>query len=416
MKKTKFSIYEKPIGTIFDKSEFSSLEKLLKSKKSLTRGEDIFKFEDNFSKYLECKHAFAVSSCSAALEISSKVLSLKKGDEVLVQSNSFWTAINHLLKIGVKIKCLDIDSRNLNVSFEDIKKKISSRTKAIYVMHHGGVPIDIKKLKSKLRYNIPIVEDCAHALGSSIAQQKVGTNSDIACFSFSSLKNISTGEGGMIVTNSKDYAKKIELLRDGKAISKYIKIKSRIKNNLLSSNRYLMPIGDNLEKKINYLENIGSTFRMSSLQACVGISQLKKIDILNKKRNNIAKIYERKLNKFKSVRLIKISQKDYSCYHLFNFLIVSNIKDLRNKIDELLIKEFNIFNKIRFSPISWYPEMEYLNKCKPFGCKNCKKLSNINNSWLFQQMSLPINPDMKNKEVNYIINSTLKILNKLNIG
>lgn len=129
MKKTKFSIYEKPIGTIFDKSEFSSLEKLLKSKKSLTRGEDIFKFEDNFSKYLECKHAFAVSSCSAALEISSKVLSLKKGDEVLVQSNSFWTAINHLLKIGVKIKCLDIDSRNLNVSFEDIKKKFLQEQK-----------------------------------------------------------------------------------------------------------------------------------------------------------------------------------------------------------------------------------------------------------------------------------------------
>ena len=406
------SFNDRYVGTIFNFKEINAIRKTLKLGKSLTRGKNIEIFENDFRKYFGAKYSVAVSSCSAALEITSKILELKKGDEVICQANSFWTCINHLLKIGVKIVCADLEKNTLNIDFDHVKKLINKKTKAIYILHHGGIPADLDKIRSHLKKNkIFLVEDCAHALGSEYKNKKIGSNSDLACFSFSTLKNISTlGEGGMILTNNINFYKKAKLLRDGQVIAKKIKIKNLINKKFISSDVDFMPIGNSLKESFFKINNIGSTFRMSDVQAAVGSVQLKKLKLLNNKRKVINNIYEKALTKNVNILLIKPNFKNYkNSYHLFNFFILTKDKYLRNKIIRTINKKFNIHAKIRFSPINWYPAMRKFG-CKIGGCSKCLKLSNCENSWLFTHLSLPISPRITIYDANFLVKKVSAII------
>ena len=180
----------------------------MESGDSLTRGPDVELFEKEFASYCNAKHAISVNSCGASLRIASQVLNLNSKDEIIVQDNAFWVTIVNLLERNVKIKCADIDPYSLNIDPDKIEPLITPKTKAIYVMHHGGNPADLAPIREIAeRYGIVIVEDAAHAVGTEYKGKKIGSDSDIACFSFSSLKNMITlGEGGMFVTKNKDYA------------------------------------------------------------------------------------------------------------------------------------------------------------------------------------------------------------------
>jgi perosamine synthetase len=406
------SYNDRYVGTVFDYKEINAIKKILIAGKSLTRGKNIEIFEKDFGKHLGAKFAVAVSSCSAALEITSKILDLKKGDEVICQANSFWTCINHLLKIGVKIVCADLEKNSLNIDSDHVKKLINNKTKAIYILHHGGIPADLDKIKSCIKKKkIFLVEDCAHSLGSKYKNKKIGSDSDLACFSFSSLKNISTlGEGGMIITNNFNFYEKAKLLRDGQVIGKKIKIPSLVSKQFISLDNNFMPIGNNLKEKFLKINNIGSTFRMSDVQAAVGSIQLKKLKLLNKKRAAIYNIYEKVLIKNKNILLIKPKYQKYkNSYHLFNFFIVTKDKYLRNQIIDNINKKFDINAKIRFSPINWYPAMRKFG-CKIGGCAKCLKLYNCENSWLFNHLSLPISPRITIKDANFLAKNVSNII------
>jgi perosamine synthetase len=403
--------FDYPVGSTFDNEEINIVKKILNSGETLTRGSWVDKFELEFKKLIKCQYAVSTSSCGAALEISSKILNLKEGDEVICQSNNFWTAISHLLAKKVKVICCDINEQ-LGIDSHKLKRLITKKTKAIYLFHHGGNVIDVKTIKKNISNKIPIVEDCAHALGSKINGKYVGFDADIACFSFSSHKNISTfGEGGMLTTNNKLYYKKIKLLKDTQIVGNYAEIKKKLINNSkIIKSQYFMPLGTNLKKNLLNFENIGANLKMSAIEAGVGIVQLKKLNNNNKHRNEIAKVYNDVLSKSKLCEIIKNPRNVYNSYHLYSFFLNLDIKK-KNLLISLLNKK-KIFCNIRFSPINWYPLMRY-NGCKVGGCAKCISLKFGEDIWLNKLFSLPISARLKIKDAKFIAKNFIKILEKI---
>jgi len=401
--------FEHAVGSYYNDNEIKIVKKILRSGETLTRGPWVEKFENKFKDLIKCKYAVSTSSCGAALEITSAAINLKEGDEVICQSNNYWTAISHLLKKKVNIICCDINDQ-LGIDIQKLQKIITKKTKAIYLFHHGGNVTDVRTIRKLISPKIVIVEDCAHALGSKINKKYIGSEADIACFSFSTQKNISTfGEGGMIATNNKIYYEKIKTLKDSGIVGKFNKQnKSIIDSFKVAKSKYFMPLGDNLKKKIEYLENIGSNFKISAIESAVGLEQLKKLRSNNQHRNKIANYYNSVLTNSKYCSIIKNPKNIYNSHHLYSFFLNINVKQ-KNLLIHLLNKK-NIFIKIRFSPINWYPVMRY-NGCKVGGCKKCISLRNGEDIWLNKLFSLPISSKLTMNDARYVCRMFIKILN-----
>ncbi len=415
--KNKFFFKENPVGTIFDQRDIAIVNKVLKSGEVLTRGKNIHDFEKKFSNYCGSKYAIAVSSCGAALNITSKMLSIKKGDEVICQANMFWSSINHLVEKKAKIKFADIDE-NLNISISHLNKIITKKTKAIYIMHHGGNPCDLDSLyKIARKFSVSVVEDCAHALGSKYKKNKLGMKSDIACFSFSTLKNISTlGEGGMIVTNNKNYMNKAKILRTNfptAGFKKDLFFEKKFHTKFRDIKNFTN-VGNSWTNKIIKLDEIGSTYRLSEPQAATGIIQLKKIDKLIKRRKYLANLYTNFLKKYSNLfSTIQTDKNSKNSYHLFSFLVKENKYFTRNQLANLLIQR-GIEIKIRFAPLHFNNVVRY-NKISNSHKKNFS-LPNLERIWLKEQMSLPIDPYKSLKQINKmkrVFSQTIKdLINK----
>jgi len=190
----------------YDENETNAVLKVLSSK-WLTTGQKTQEFEDKFSQYLG-KDVFsvAVSSCTAALHMALLANNIKVGDEVIISSLTFVACLNVVQLVGATPVCADSKSfHDWNVSPEDIKKKITPKTKAIIIVHYAGYPCDMDEICKIAESNkLVLIEDVAHAVGAEYKGKKCGTLGHIGCFSFFSNKNLSTGEGGMIVTKDKD--------------------------------------------------------------------------------------------------------------------------------------------------------------------------------------------------------------------
>ena len=272
-----------------DNKDIKSINKVLKSK-FITQGSQINIFEKKICIKVDSKYGVAVNSATSALHISCLALGLKKKEYLWTVPNTFIASANCGLYCGARIDFVDIDEDTFNISIEKLKKKLilakknKKIPKIIVAVDFGGNPYDHKTLyELSKKYKFKIITDASHSLGSRYKNYKVGNCkwSDITVFSFHPVKPITTAEGGIAVTNNKILYDKLKILRNH-GISRDVK-------------KY--------KKKINhkwYYEQIdlGFNYRMNELQAALGISQLKKLDSFNLKRNKIAKIYKKKIEKF----------------------------------------------------------------------------------------------------------------------
>lgn len=427
---------EPKVGTIFSKEEHNAIKKVLNSGDFLTRGKDVELFEKEFAKYCQAKYAIALSSCGAALKLSSQILDLKKGDEVICQSNSFWVTYNHLLERNVTIKCADIEKDSLNICPKSVKKLITKKTKAVYLVHHGGNPADLDSLRKILRpKKIPLIEDSAHAVGAKYKGNKIGHQSDISVYSFSTYKMISTlGEGGMFVTNNKKYADYAKLLRTNFPFGKTVKRKSNMLGNYQKpsdtesfSDSRLRASGKNTKAKYSdflrmgdawdfdwkKLNLMGSTYRMTTVQAAVGRIQLKKLEMLIKLRSNVAKIYNKTISEIPYLEPLKVIKGCRNSWWIFNFFIKENSPITRDELVKTLFKKYKIQMILRHFPINLNGVLR-MQGCNSGGCKKCGKLENVEQVWFSRQLSLPISPQMKISDVKYITLSIKKVFKKYN--
>lgn len=361
----------------------------------LTQGPMVKKFENKISNYVKSKYAVAVNSATSALHLSCLALGLKKNDIVWTSTNTFVSTANCALLCGAKVDFIDIDLEDYNLCIESLKNKLkiankkNKLPKIIIPVHFAGRPCKMKEIfKLSKKYGFKIIEDGSHALGSEIYGQKIGNceYSDLCVFSFHPVKNITTGEGGMVTTNNKFYSEKIEMLRTH-GITKDKKI-FKLKN----------PPPWHFEQL-----NLGLNYRMNDISAALGISQLKSLKHFLRSRNKIAKFYDKKLTSFK----LFLPKKDKTIKNAFHLYPVrtkgKNKKITRLKLFNYLRKK-NIYVNIHYIPVHYHPYYKKIG----FRKNDYPKMKSYYDSVL----SLPIYPGLKETKILKIIKYIKKILNE----
>ena len=349
----------------------------------LTNGPKLDSFEQKFKKFTKSKYAVGVSNATSALYLSLKALGIKKNDEVIIPDLTFAATANSVLQTGATPVLADINEETLNISADSIIKNISRKTKAIIPVHLAGTPCDMQKIMRIARSNsLKVVEDCAHGIGTSYNKKHVGNFGNAGCFSFYPTKNLTTIEGGMVVTNDKKIADFIQLARN-----------HGMSRSLMS--RY------STGKPWEYdIKDIGYNYRLDEIRSALGISQLQKLTILNKKRLIAFRYYNKELKNIPG--LIVPNEKNFknnSC-HLYIVRITSDAKITRDKLFYSLQKK-GIGSSVHYKP---------LHKFTLFRKKAISRNSLSVSKRIYKEiLSLPMYPQLTRHSQDYVIKSIKNI-------
>lgn len=364
------------------------IEEVIETLKSdyITTGPKIREFEEKVAAYTGTKYAVAISNGTAALHAACFAAGIGYGDEVITTPMTFAASANCILYCGAKPVFADIDPQTYNIDPEDIKRKITSKTKAIIPVHYTGQPVDIDEInKIAKQYGLIVIEDGAHALGAEYKGKKVGSQSDMMTLSFHPVKHITTGEGGMVLTNSKDFYEKLKLFR-AHGITR--------DENLLTKN----------EGPWYYEQQyLGYNYRMTDIQAALGISQMNKLNNFLELRRKYAQMYN---DAFKDIEeLIIPYQLPYtnSSWHIYVLqLRLEKLKVGRREVYEALLKE-NIGVNVHYIPIYYHPYYQRLGYKKGL-CPNAEHLYE-------RIITLPLFPKMTEEDINDVIEAVKKVIN-----
>ena len=323
-----------------DESDINSVTKILKSD-ILTQGNSVSIFEKKISDYAGAKYASAFNSATSALHAACYTLGVKKGDIVWTSPISFVASANCALYCGGSIDFIDIDEKTYNISIKSLELKLSKAAKknklpkVIICVHLSGQSCEMEDIfKLSQKYNFKIIEDASHALGGLYKNEKIGNckYSDICVFSFHPVKMITTGEGGIAVTNQK---------------SLHTKLKRFNSHGIDLTNKFI----DRSNKFFNQMIDLGYNYRLSDIHAALGISQMKKLNRFLKRRRQIKLIYDKAFQNLDLPIVIPYDHPDTnSSNHLYIIRIKKNKKIERNKLLEKLRKK-NIYVNVHYMPI-----------------------------------------------------------------
>jgi UDP-4-amino-4,6-dideoxy-N-acetyl-beta-L-altrosamine transaminase len=375
-----------------NKEDISAVTKALK-KNFITQGPNIVSFEKKLKKFTGAKYAVAVNSATSALHISCLALGLKKNDILWTSANTFVASANCALYCGAKIDLVDIDPKTFNIDINVLEKKLAEAKKKntlpkiLVPVAFAGLSCEMNRIKflSK-KYKFNILEDASHAFGGIYKGSKVGSciYSDITVFSFHAVKILTTGEGGVAMTNNLNLAKKLQLLR----------------SHGITRNESLFKYKSNSGNKWYYEQHyLGYNYRITDFQSALGISQLKRVNKFIQKRNWIADFYKKELYKLPLI-FQKIPDKILSSYHLFIIQFKKNIQ--RDLVYKKMIK-FGINLNFHYIPVYHHPFYKKFNL-------NKKNFPVMNNFFKYS-LTLPMYYSLKKKELDFIIKSLKKIIN-----
>ena len=368
-----------PLYKIYsDEEDVNLITKIIKRGKQWAMGPEIEELEKALSNYVGTEYCIALNSGTSALHSTLLAYGLGKGDDVIVPSFSFISTANSVLFVDSNPIFVDIEEETYGLDPSLILNNLTTSTKAILPMDYAGMSCNIFDIKIIAEENnLILIEDAAEGLGSSIKGKKTGSISDSAIFSFCGNKVLTTGEGGAVVTNSKEIYEKIKLIRS---------------HGRLDSISYF----DNPDSsKYNML---GYNWRMSSLTASLGISQLQKLDKIIKMRQENAKYISNKLSKCKEIRL-PIPPNGYEHIYQMYSIRVQNQK-IRDGLQKYLLEK-QIFSKVYFKPIH---KMEFYKNQK----KNTKEFLPITEKISNTILTIPLYPNMTIEEKDYLTNSILE--------
>ncbi|SHH20764.1 UDP-4-amino-4,6-dideoxy-N-acetyl-beta-L-altrosamine transaminase [Tepidibacter thalassicus] len=368
-----------------DKKDINLVVDVLKSN-YLTTGPIVREFEKKVADYVGAKYAVAVSNGTAALHIACLAVGIKEGDEVIVSSITFAASANCVLYCGGKPVFVDIDPCTYNINPEEIEKKITDKTKAIIAVDFTGQAVDMDEIRRIAdKYNIVIIEDGAHSLGSEYKGKKVGSLADLTTFSFHPVKPITTGEGGIVVTNDEELYKKMILFR----------------SHGITRDRELL---NSYEEGPWYYEQLelGYNYRITDIQCALGISQMDKLDDFVDRRREIVKRYNEAFNDMEEVTIPFEPDYSNSGWHLY--ILKFNLDKLnctRKEIFEALRFE-NIGVNVHYLPVYLHPYYRKLGYKKGL-CPNAEKLYEC-------MITLPLFPAMSGEDVDDVIEAVKKVI------
>ncbi len=353
----------------------------------ITQGSKVAEFEKEFVKYVGARYAVAVNSGTAALHTACFAAQIKKGDEAITTSITFAASANCILYQGGTPIFADIDADTLNIDLVEIKKKITTKTKALIPVDFTGRPVDLEKILQIARKNkLIVIEDASHALGATYKDRKIGSISDMTIFSFHPVKHITTGEGGMITTNNKEYYEKLKLFRTH-GISK------------------------EKDKLLNYdgpwyyeMQELGYNYRLTDFQCALGISQLKKIDKFISRRREIVKKYNSEFKDILEIKIPEINPADSNpAWHIYMIqLNLDKLKEGRREIFEALRAE-NIGVNVHYIPVHLQP---YYQKRFGYCPGDFPKAEN----YYSRAITLPVFPKMSDKDIDDVVSAVKKVI------
>lgn len=351
--------------------EINSVTKVMRSG-NLTQGGMVKKLEKIICKLCNAKYAIATNNGTSALHAALIACGVSKGDEVITTSLSFIASTNAIVMAGATPVFADVDEKTFNIDPTIIEKKITKKTKAILAVNLFGQTADYDKInKIAKQNNLLVIEDAAQSINASYGKKKSGNLADISCFSFYATKNITSAEGGMIITNSKKFYEKAKIL-----------INHGQEN-----------------KQYNYVR-LGYNYRLTDIQAAIALEQMKKIDFITRKRRSIAKIYTAGLKNLKGLTIPFESPNVFHVFNQYTIKISDKFPVSRNNFIKKLAKK-NIQTKIYYpQPLFSIPHLKQYDK---------KFKMPIVSSIVKEVVSLPIYPALTIQEINLIIKTIRNI-------
>ena len=368
-----------------DADDVKAISKVILRGSDWAIGPEIEQFEEMLAKYVGSDYCLTFNSGTSALHAALLVLNLKIGSEILVPSFTFIATVNSVLMVNAKPKFVDIEEKTYGLDPVMTKASVTNKTSAIMPIHYAGLPCQIEEIADiSKRKKIYLIEDAAQALGAKVKKRMVGTFGDLAIFSFAGNKVLTTGEGGCITTNSKQLYEKLKLLRSHGRKDKQSYFSSITKPEYVT---------------------IGYNWRMSSITAALGISQMKKIEKLIRLRRNHAKYLSSRLSKFEQIVTPKESEGNHHVFQLYSIKL--NNSKIRDGLMKFLSQK-GIMSKVFFHPVhltKFYKNLEVLGK------NNLSHTENVSN----QILTLPMYPSLKKEDLNYICGSISEFMEKTQI-
>jgi len=338
----------------------------------LVQGEKTKKFEQKFAEYIGVEHAIAVANGTIALDVTLKALKLGPGDEVITSAFSFVSSGNCILFQRAKPVFADINPRTFNIDPSDVAEKITAKTKALIPVHIFGQPAEMDALKEIAEdKGIAVVEDAAQAHGAEYKGQKAGSLGDVGCFSFYATKNMTTGEGGMITTNDQKLARKARLLRNHGQSHKY------------------------------HHDTLGYNYRMTEFCAAIGSVQLKKLDEINEKRRENAKLLTNGIRKFHGLTPPYVEKDVKHVFHQYVVRVEDNYPRDRGELADRLTEKgvgVAVHYPIPIYRQPLYLELGYGEKMCPNTEESCRRV-----------LSLPVHPLVGKKDIKYMVDALKNI-------
>lgn len=360
-----------------EEDDIDAIVSVLRSNDNISDGPKSEELEKRLAEYIGVKYAVVVSSGTAALHSMCYVAGLKSGDEVITSPNTFVSTVEAIMYCGAKPIFADIDRETHNIDVADIRRKITSKTKAILPVDYAGQPCDLDEIRNIAKeYNLLLLEDGAEALGSEYKGEKIGIISDMTIFSFHAVKNITTCEGGAIVTNNREYYEKLKRFR-AYGIDKRTKTE--------------------YEPWVSKQTEFGYNYRLSEIQCAMGISQLGKLDRFIERRNEIADKYYQGLKNKEQIKLPHIK----SCNKTNWYMYVIQVNGIERRYVWEKLKENGIMAGVSFYPVyknPYYQQNGYDNEC----CIESEKFYET-------ALSLPCFPKLSDKEVDQVIDTVMKV-------
>lgn len=336
-----------------------------------TTGPKAAEFEKEMAAYIRHDSGLftvALSSCTAGLHLALLALDIGQGDEVIVPTMTFAATAQVVDWVGAKLVLCDIDEETLNIDAVKAEKLITKKTKAIIPVHIGGYPCDMAAINDLAKkYNLKIIEDAAHAIGTEYGGKKIGRFSDITVFSFYATKNLAMGEGGMAVSRNRPLIDRIRKLS-------YFGINKEAFNRYSKSGSWRYDI-----------EEKGYKYNLDDIHAAIGLSQLRKLDEMIGRRREIARLYREKL--LYPVRFTKDSKEHLHAYHLFQVKVPERDRLI------MALKERNIGTSVHFIPL-------HLHTC--YANRFLKGSFPVADKIFAEILSIPMFPSMTNEDVDYV--------------
>ena len=351
----------------------------------LTTGHKVKQFEREFGEFIGAKHALAVNSCTAALHLALEAVGVGPGDEVITTTHTFTATAEVARYLGADVRLVDIDPATLNIDPAEIQRRLSPRTKAILPVHFAGQACDLDAIAEVARgAGVPVIEDAAHAIPTRYKGRMVGTLSDVTCFSFYATKNVTTGEGGMVVTDRDDIMERMRLMHlHGMSRDAW----KRYTQNGSWSYEILAP---------------GFKYNLTDIAAAIGIHQLRKCHAFHRRRLGIADQYDAAFAGLPGISIPRVEDRESHGWHLYVIQIDPERLTIDRDafIDRLIAR--NIGVSVHFIPLHVHPYYRERYALQP---------SDFPNAWAAYEriVSLPIYAKMTDDDVRHVIDAVREI-------